>query len=48
MAQYGAPRCKRWGQPSPGGKPGHEAHDAHGYLRVPMGTSGLTLYTINH
>jgi hypothetical protein len=33
MPQRGAPRCKRWDQISPGGKPGHEAHDALGYLR---------------
>jgi hypothetical protein len=33
--QRGAPRCKRWHQLSPGGKPGHEAHDALGYPRVP-------------
>jgi hypothetical protein len=42
MLQCGTPRCKRWHQLSPGGKPGHEAHDALGHPRVPMGTYGLT------
>jgi hypothetical protein len=43
MFQCGVPRCKRRQQLSPGGKPSHEAHDALGYPRVPMGTYGLTV-----